>query len=144
MSDLSKTGFDIPNTLPDDIRRIASENRRFIFRMLLKINDDLSYLGHLVTKVAKQEGLIDEAKGKIKGKTIQEWINSWEVSGKNTANAWACQAGVSIIISNDNPLEFESLEEYLTVLYYLNPSSDVKVLLDSKKILDGKIHDRQE
>jgi hypothetical protein len=101
--------------------------------------DDLSLMGHLITKVAKEEGLIAEDKSKLKGNTIQEWANSWEISGKNTPNAWACQAAASLLVNGENSLVFESLEDYLAVIYYLNPSKDLETLLKSKKLVDSKI-----
>lgn len=125
-------------TIPSEIRRIASENRRYIFRMLLKIKDDPALIGHILTKVAKEEGLIPVEKAKIKGNTIQEWVNSFEVDGKNTPNAWACRAGVSYLLSQ-KALKFENEESYLTVLFYMNPVNDPDVLKQSKAILDQHI-----
>lgn len=133
-----KTSIEKPwdITIPDDIRRIASENRRYIFRMLLDIKDDTALIGHIITKIAKENDLISQDKAKIKGKTIQEWINSFEVDGRNTPNAWACRAGVLMLLSNKTTLKFENREAYLTVLYYMNPENDLEILKKSKMKLD--------
>jgi len=104
--------------------------------MLLGIIDDPALVGHIVTKAAKALYLIPEDKAKLKGNTIREWLNSFEVDGRNTPNAWACQAAMTVLIQWGKALEFTNRESYLTAVYYLNPSNDKKVLLASKEIID--------
>lgn len=125
--------------LPENIRSIASANRRYIFRMLLKLKNDSILIGHIVTKVAKELGLIDQDKRKLRGKTVDEWVNSFETDGRNTPNAWACQAGASILVNAEKELCFENEESYLTLIYYLNPSQDKEAFSESRKRIDSKV-----
>lgn len=101
------------------IRSTASCNRRAIFRTLLGLPHDDKYLGYLVTRKAKDLGLVDEERKNLKGNTVVEWAESSETDGRNTPNAWACTAAIHVIL--DYSRKFTLSEEEITAFaYYFN------------------------
>jgi hypothetical protein len=101
-------------------RSTASRHRRVIFRTLLALPHDEKYLGYMLTKKAKELGLVGGDRPTLKGHTISEWAESRETDGRNAPNAWACTAAIHVILDYSRRFSL-SEEEITTFAFYLNP-----------------------
>lgn len=112
-------------------RHVASIHRFLIFQALRSLPHDDAFLGHLVTKKAKELGLVSSDKKNLKGNTIQEWSESLAVDGRNTPNAWACTAAAHVLVEYGKRMSLSD-EGILALSYYFSPSEDEDVFFQSK------------
>jgi hypothetical protein len=105
------------------VRSRASAHRGAIFKHLLGLPHDPAYLGYLVTRKAKELGLVNEDRKNIKGNTLLEWSVSTETDGYNTPNAWASKAAVHLLLDYRPALSLSSAE-ICAFAYYLSQPGD--------------------
>lgn len=110
-----------------------SKERNLIFKALKTLPHDSRYLGFLVTKKAKELGLVGMDKPNLKGNTIDNWAVSSALDGKNTPNAWACTAAVRVLVDMGYMAQIKASP--LVFAYYYDP--DPSKIQESLRLLIG-------
>lgn len=122
--------------IPDRLKSVASQNRRFIIRCLLKLPEQPPDIAKAVTELAKKRGLIPEDRKSLDGTRLRFWSNKQE-DEKNIALAWACTGAMHLLIERGLPIEFPHDAAYWAAVYYLSPSEDPDVIRQNQRMLAG-------
>jgi hypothetical protein len=121
------------------IRSLASRHRRSIFKSLLSLPHDHKYLGYLLTKKAKDLGLVSEDRKNLKGNTVVEWSESVETDGRNTPNAWACTAAIHVLLEYGRKVPL-SEDELIAFAFYLTPDNlDEDSFFQAKSLITNSL-----